>query len=852
MDFEISGIAEEGKIKATWDGFIDNITKLGGKFAILKLVDVGKQSKKLVEEMNEKRATLVALRKKLNNFGPPNTKEFNAERLEYEAKAYEADAAATRITAAWCKRMADKKAKDVTDDDIKYYCDAIKRYNEVLDSMIDDLNDLCNLAKEIVGDNDRDKLVKTKNGYEIVEGKKWTLDDIVGESCTDFIAELTSEELMEAAESIKEIDKSFINENNIESEGKSMNAYEQFLSVLEEIEQSASSALESAGYIPENSDLEIAEESVITEIKASAKRILNKMQTNYNLLTKGSEQYQECKELRKQCDEWMEKINKAMDLDSKLSEYIPPEKAAKIQKLIDKQWEKLRVYRFSEAAMKHFNNPKFDKEKPGKVDPGYLKAYKECAESFCKQAAEIYAFVNDILAKTVAEGVKAGVFVVGKKEEKGTESVTELEGTDMNEVTIGLESIIALIAGTTEEFESYVATESNVANLKQVKEELLDEISDLESLNIIAEESVDGSNKYDEEIADMTKKVGIIDEKLGDEERALESAFANSRKEIEISLKNIQDAIKQKNYAEANTKITACLTNIDSAAKTADNESDKDDCEAFKKRALKLQTRVTTLMQGEESPKEEKKEEKGAEGVETMLDHEASAAEEQVEEMSAVENQTEEAAAATEEETTTDPVEEQAEETKAEFETPDVEEIEVPDENVLTAGNESLLLLDCLYATSTPEEFKNFLSENKVELELYGLVDTDAIARESWADVENDESEIATEARNIVRLNREAQISRETARIAIGLAKQANDTLYKYYHKYSSLKREFRDKIYAKYGQRAQALARRSLSNSRAKASLMNSKTGSSIVNKIDSRIKQLDSAGRNKEAIQK
>ena len=192
------------------------------------------------------------------------------------------------------------------------------------------------------------------------------------------------------------------------------------------------------------------------------------------------------------------------------------------------------------------------------------------------------------------------------------------------------------------------------------------------------------------------------------------------------------------------------------------------------------------------------------------------------------------------------------EEPHDEFETPDIEEIDVPDENVLTAGNESLLLLDCLYSTSSVDEFKSFLSDNKVELELYGLVDTDAIARESWADVENDESEVATEARNIVRLNREAQISRETARIAIGLAKQANDTLYKYYHKYSGLKREFRDKIYAKYGQRAQALARRSLMNSRSKAAMMNSKTGTSIVNKIDSRIKQLDASGRNKEAIQK
>lgn len=259
-----------------------------------------------------------------------------------------------------------------------------------------------------------------------------------------------------------------------------------------------------------------------------------------------------------------------------------------------------------------------------------------------------------------------------------------------------------------------------------------------------------------------------------------------------------------------------------------------------------------------ETPAEETVEEAPAAEEETPVEEAEAPAEEAVEEAEPTETPAEEVVEDTPVEEPAAPTEETveeapaAEEPKEEFETPEIEEIEVPDENVLTAGNESLLLLDCLYATSSTEEFKNFLSDNKVELELYGLVDTDAIARESWADVENDESEVATEARNIVRLNREAQISRETARIAIGLAKQANDTLYKYYHKYSGLKREFRDKIYAKYGQRAQALARRSLMNSRSKAAMMNSKTGSSIVNKIDSRIKQLDASGRNKEAIQK
>lgn len=176
--------------------------------------------------------------------------------------------------------------------------------------------------------------------------------------------------------------------------------------------------------------------------------------------------------------------------------------------------------------------------------------------------------------------------------------------------------------------------------------------------------------------------------------------------------------------------------------------------------------------------------------------------------------------------------------------------VEFDDEEILTEGLESLLFLDTLRATSTKEEFKQFLADNATELELYGLVSPAAIARESYMD--DEDLDTAMEAKNIVRLNREAKISREEARISIGLAKKGNDPLYKYYHKYSGLKRQFRDKIYAKYGSRATPLARKAVLNSRNKASLMNSPAGSGIVGKIDSRLKQLDKNGRNNEAIKK
>jgi len=175
--------------------------------------------------------------------------------------------------------------------------------------------------------------------------------------------------------------------------------------------------------------------------------------------------------------------------------------------------------------------------------------------------------------------------------------------------------------------------------------------------------------------------------------------------------------------------------------------------------------------------------------------------------------------------------------------------IEVSDEEILTSAMESKIFLDALKATCTPEEFKQILSENSTELQLYGVVDPIAIAKESYEE-EDEEYEIATEAKSIVRLSKEAKINTEEARIAIGLAKKSNDPLYKSYKKYSTLKRQFRDKIYAKYGSRAKPLARKAITNGRNRVAMMNSPAGVSIVNKIDSRLKQLNKSARNMSAI--
>lgn len=218
--------------------------------------------------------------------------------------------------------------------------------------------------------------------------------------------------------------------------------------------------------------------------------------------------------------------------------------------------------------------------------------------------------------------------------------------------------------------------------------------------------------------------------------------------------------------------------------------------------------------------------------VEEEVEEEAPAVEEPVEETQEAETEDEEPAA---------PAEESLER-------------EVSDEEMLTSGMESILFLEALRATCASEdEYKQIITENATELQLYGVVDPVAIARESWTDEDEEvDEEVATEAKNIVRLNKQARVNTEVARMSIGLAKKANDPLYKAYHKHSVLKRKFRDKIYAKYNSRATPLARKAVANGRNRAAMINSPAGAGIVSKIDSRLKQLDKSARNMSAIKK
>ena len=145
------------------------------------------------------------------------------------------------------------------------------------------------------------------------------------------------------------------------------------------------------------------------------------------------------------------------------------------------------------------------------------------------------------------------------------------------------------------------------------------------------------------------------------------------------------------------------------------------------------------------------------------------------------------------------------------------------DNIVLTAADESAILLTILKDTCTEDEYNEIVTEGAVELELYGLIDSAEIVMEAQ--------------RNIVKLNKQAAFNREEAKACFRIAKRANDPHYTKYKKFNDLRKAEREYIYQKYGAKAKMEAKKVIQNARRKASSMSSKNGKSIVDKMDKRI---------------
>ena len=90
---------------------------------------------------------------------------------------------------------------------------------------------------------------------------------------------------------------------------------------------------------------------------------------------------------------------------------------------------------------------------------------------------------------------------------------------------------------------------------------------------------------------------------------------------------------------------------------------------------------------------------------------------------------------------------------------------------------------------------------------------------------EVDGADTLNEAKNIVRLNKQARLSALTGNAAITLARRANDPLYKKYEKAATMRRKMREAINRKYGSKAKTTAKALLANAGKKKNMVDVKS---------------------------
>ena len=130
------------------------------------------------------------------------------------------------------------------------------------------------------------------------------------------------------------------------------------------------------------------------------------------------------------------------------------------------------------------------------------------------------------------------------------------------------------------------------------------------------------------------------------------------------------------------------------------------------------------------------------------------------------------------------------------------------------------------------EQFAAILEAAGTEMALYDIIS---------------DADMATEAAKkiVVKDWKTANYNRICKRTAIRMAMINNDALYTKYKKYRDLLIETREKIYAKYGNKARVEARKIIMNARNKAANMNSAAGKDITSKIDAQIAKAEAASK-------
>lgn len=159
------------------------------------------------------------------------------------------------------------------------------------------------------------------------------------------------------------------------------------------------------------------------------------------------------------------------------------------------------------------------------------------------------------------------------------------------------------------------------------------------------------------------------------------------------------------------------------------------------------------------------------------------------------------------------------------------------DDLSLDPAEESAIFIATIMESMGPEETLSFVSDHADELYAYGLIDNPEAAVEA--------------TKNIVRLNKQANLDRETTLCAIRLARKANDAGYKLYRKGRDMMLKGREQIMTKFGNKAKMEAKKNINNAKRKAANMGTKQGADIAKRMDQQMKKFDDKGKN-EAIAK
>lgn len=152
---------------------------------------------------------------------------------------------------------------------------------------------------------------------------------------------------------------------------------------------------------------------------------------------------------------------------------------------------------------------------------------------------------------------------------------------------------------------------------------------------------------------------------------------------------------------------------------------------------------------------------------------------------------------------------------------PDFEDANYDDSDDLTIAAEAAIFMDTVRESfDNDEDFVEYVQENAVEWELYGLIPSASRALEAIKTIRVGDWK---------QKNRRRLIRRECIR----LAKIKGDNNYKKYKKYRDLMRAYRQKIFDRYETKARSNVLKAKNNAVAKASNINTSSGVNLTNRV-------------------